>query len=1540
MKKGTRLGLSAALAALALAGAGRADSYVWTQTNRGVFNWSDPASWSNNAAPPSGGGSNVTVQLFTNKAVTVGYAQTNINDVADPLTLNALKVRTTGANANNTVLGGALKFMADGATQPLVTIDVNGGTFRIRNDLVLGNAPLRFSFPQGNNTGNIYLDGAISGTGNVVFADNGLYTYLTGNKTFVGDVVTSNRQVTLGGTNLWTGNVTVRNGAALYLSALGANNNYNGSTTIDPGGILEVNSASGTWTNDVENNGTLSYYNGGSPIYTFSNRITGSGDVRSTGNAATLLLAGTNNTYTGKTSIQYALQVNSIGNLGEPSSIGAPTTTANGTINVTSMGTLKYLGAGNASDRAINMLSWLTLDSSGTGPLIMNGALVITNAGNRTLILQGAYTNAENVLAGHVVNTTLATATNYTALTKTGDGTWLLTGNNTYTGVTDITGGRLRIASAASLSPGNIFIRADNSPKVGVLETGFDLIRDGGTTTNQMRIDQVAAGSAFNGFSARGAPITVQFGVASPSNLTWGVMPLNVQGSLLLNHLTADSKLTFPNPISLGNSAAAYRNIGVFANVAEMSGALTQGAAGANLRKFGAGELILSANNTLSNLLISAGTLTLTGTNTFRDATVSVGALNVSGSNAFGSVTVGAGTALTLSGVNAFSNLTSSGTVTLSDTNTFNNATVNAGTLTLNGSNTYNNVTLNGGTLQLGGAKVASGTTTLAGGTLVLDYTVENNDKLDPTKSLKLGSGAVLTDAQFHPGTPAPLVIVGHPSAPFTQVVNGLTLAGRENPITMSGVTALSLGAITRDRGVGTLVISSVGSGAIMTTSGMPGVILTNSYGVAYATVNGDWAAKDPGNVNIVDGASLGGFYTSDTWAPLNNTDITTSGSPGSGKTTHSLRFNTAGANTITLAGANTITSGGILVTPNVGANLTRITGGTLSQPTGGNNGEIMVIQNNTNGDLQIDSVIANTSGRMSLNKNGPGKLILTANSTATGYIYLNAGTVQFGDGIVTGTFPMWGATGSGVFSGDGAVIRVMPGLTVAFPMGLAGWSTATYTVDMVSNSYMSVSGQTGANWIKKGTGTLQLNGAGYMNGWVKEGTFIVNVSGTTYSINGGATIGDTAPGALPATVFLLSAVRVDQFGTATTYINRTGILDFNTNSINLGSSPTFVGGGSVTSTHASPGTATLQGNVTYNAANSSDAGATIGVVPLSLGAAARTFTINDSAYVDTEMTIGSDISGNWGLTKAGAGTMAFSGNNAYTGVTTVSAGMLLVKKPASLPNYNVNGKIAVSANATLAVCAGGAGEWTAADIDTLRAVSPSHFAANSWLGIDTTAGEFTYGSVIGNGAGALNFRKLGTSRLVLAAANTFTGNTVVHAGTLVASNANALGTSGTITVNSNSTFAVGAGITFSRPVTFNPGSALAGQGTFYANAAWSCPVGFTVAPGLPAGTLTVDRSLALSAGNTLSIAFQPDGSYGELAVNGTLDISEPTARLVLTGKAPTGKTVLAEGTARVGEFLDENVDLTGLTGTARISYTATQVVLNVDATGTLIWIR
>jgi autotransporter-associated beta strand protein len=163
------------------------------------------------------------------------------------------------------------------------------------------------------------------------------------------------------------------------------------------------------------------------------------------------------NTFSGLTTIEQGnLRINSLNNIASPnasSSLGRPTTAFHGTIaigNGGNAGQLTYLGSGETTDRVINLAGTTggaTLDQSGTGLLKFTSHFTATGAGAKTLTLQGS-TNGSGEIAAAIVNSSSATA-----LTKTGSGTWTLSGANAYNGLTTISGGTLRIdASTGSLN--------------------------------------------------------------------------------------------------------------------------------------------------------------------------------------------------------------------------------------------------------------------------------------------------------------------------------------------------------------------------------------------------------------------------------------------------------------------------------------------------------------------------------------------------------------------------------------------------------------------------------------------------------------------------------------------------------------------------------------------------------------------------------------------------------------------------------------------------------------------------------------------------------------------------------------------------------------------------------------------------------------------------------------------------------------------------------------------------------------------------------
>jgi autotransporter-associated beta strand protein len=124
----------------------------------------------------------------------------------------------------------------------------------------------------------------------------------------------------------------------------------------------------------------------------------------------------------------------------------------------------------------------------------------------------------------------------------------------------------------------------------------------------------------------------------------------------------------------------------------------------------------------------------------------------------------------------------------------------------------------------------------------------------------------------------------------------------------------------------------------------------------------------------------------------------------------------------------------------------------------------------------------------------------------------------------------------------------------------------------------------------------------------------------------------------------------------------------------------------------ATGGSLVLGGNVNYNAGPAGttfQSGQATISANLNLGAATRTFTINNSTNAAVDLLVSGSISGTGvGLIKAGAGLMALTGNNSFSGPATVNAGVLAVAGDGALGSVsavNVNGgTLAISGSGTL----------------------------------------------------------------------------------------------------------------------------------------------------------------------------------------------------------------------------------------------------------------
>jgi autotransporter-associated beta strand protein/surface protein len=975
-------------------------------------------------------------------------------------------------------------------------------------------------------------------------------------------------------------------------------------------------------------------------------------------------------------------------------------------------------------------------------------------------------------------------------LTKEGAGTLTLSGANTYTGVTTISAGTLSIGAGGTIgaisNSSNVtnnatltFNRANAYTYSGIISGTGAVTKagSGGTTT-------LSGANTYSGIT------TISAGTLSISNdNNLGTAPASpTPGHLVLNGgtLTNTAAITLDanRGISLGASGGT---INVIFNPITYSGIIAGTGA---LTKEGIGSLILNGVNTYSGATnINAGTLSLGGTAGERISNSS--AVTVADSSFFNlggfSETVGS-----LAGTGTITS-TVAGAVTL--THAGNSSTTFSGVIQ-NGSGTVALTKAGTGTLTLTGANTYTGATTISAGTLQLSTA---NERISNSSALIVASGATLdlngftetvgslagagTVTSSAAGTPTLSAGGDNTSTTFSGIVqNGsatsialtkqgtgaLTLSGAN---TYSGVTTLSAGTLNINNasaiGTGTFIISA---GTIDNTSGEAITLSTNNP----QNWNGNFTFTGTHSLNLGTGAvALSANRTLAT-----NANTLTVGGVISGAFT--LTKN--GAGTLTLTGDNTYTG----TTTNNAGTLTLGDGGTSGSVVGNINNVTALIVNCSNA-FTYAGVI---TGAGVLNKEGAGTFTLSGVNTYTGATNINGGTLQLSAGnerisnssalTVAGgaTFDLNGFSETvASISGSGTITS-----SVAGGVTLTNGGTATTTFSGIIES-----GSGTVALTKSGTGTLTLSGANTYTG-------ITTLSAGTLQISADNNLG-TPPGVATPGHLVLSGGTLNTTASFTMDANR-GINLTATTIINTDAATILtyggVAAGTVGLTKQGTGILTFTGANTYTGATTISAGTlSIGNGGTS-GSVAGNIANNATLIIDRSdnLTYAGVISGTGSVTKEGAGTFTLSGNNTYTGATNINTGTLQL----STANERIS-------NSSALTVAGGATFDLNGRTETIASIAGAGTITSSSAGAVTlilggTTGSTTFSGVIQNGSGTVALTKSGASTQTLSAASTYTGNTAISAGTLITSNATALGASPLVTVSGTGTLQTDAGLT------------------------------------------------------------------------------------------------------------------------------------------------
>ncbi|EBC4858434.1 autotransporter outer membrane beta-barrel domain-containing protein [Salmonella enterica] len=1169
----------------------------------------------------------------------------------------------------------------------------------------------------------------------------------------------------------WNGQSLTKTGAGTLI--LNAENTYTGSTTISEGTLIATN-VEALGTGNVTDNATLEMNTGGD----FDNAISGSGQVVKSGDE-TLTLSGANS-YTGGTTISGGTLV-------------ASNVEALGTGDITDNATLE-LNAGG--DFANNI--------GGTGSVVKSGDKTLTLSGSNTYTggttISGGTLVASNVEAlgsGDVTdNATLEMNTGGDfanniggtgSVVKSGDETLTLSGANSYTGGTTISGGTLVASNVEALGTGDVTDNATLELNTGgdfdnAISGSGQVVKSGDKTLTLSGINSYTGGTTISGGTLVASNVDALGSGDVTDNAT---LELNTGGDFD-NAIggtgsvvkSGDKTLTLSGANSYTGGTTISGGTLVASNVEALgSGDVTDNA---TLELNTGGDFANNIGGTGSVVKSGDKTLTLSGTNSYTGGTtISGGTLVANNVEALGT-----------------GDVTNNATLELNTGGDFDNAISGSGQVVKSGDKT----------LTLSGANSYSGATTISGGTLIATHVnALGTGAIDNRASLLLDASGQFT-----------VTDLTTESGGNTEIGAGSTLQATTLTQKSDSTLTINLDSNTADP-----VIHAASQVSLAGTLDITGV--------------GDVLDSDPASTDDLDTFTL---IASDKTIAGDFEKLTVAGMDAdlADFITVDGRIDDTGKQYELTTALTWYADRDDAVTDAHGTfNLTNA------------DGSFAVNTVLENVDATLDPASATGWDGTSLIKQGAGTLILNAENTYTGGTTISGGTLvatnvdALGSGDVTDDATLelnTGGTFDNAISGSGQVVK--SGDDVLTLSGANSYSGGTLISDgtlVASNVESLGTGDVTNNaTLELNTGgdfTNNISGSGQV---VKSGDDALALSGAN-SYTGGTLI---SSGTLVAT-------NVDALGSG-------DVTDNATLELNTGGTFDNAISGSGQVVKSGDKTLTLSGSNTYTGGTLISDGTLVASNVEALGTG--DVTDNATLELNTSGTFDNVISGSGQVVKSGDDALTLSGSNTYRGGTTISGGTLVATSVEALGTGDVTD------NATLAL---------------------------------NTGGDF-----INNIGGTGRVEKSGDQTLTLSGANSYTGGTLISSGTLVASNVNALG-SGDVT--DNAVLELNTGGTFDNAISGSGQVEKSGDGTLTLSGSNTYTGGTLISD----GTLVASNVEALGSGdidNYASLQLNASGQF----VTANLTTHDNATTAIGAGSALRANTLTQEANSTLAvHLIDSN---------------------------------